>query len=208
MTKPGYTHIAIVLDRSGSMANIKKDTEGGFATLLADQLTQPGEATLELRQFDTVQEVVHGPLPLASVPVLELRPRGGTALLDAMGLGMVTTGEWLAAMPEDQRPEHVIFAVITDGEENSSKEFTRDQILLMVKEQEDVFGWTFLYLGANQDAIKVGADLGMSKGSTLTYSAATVGSTYSTMSSSVGRTRKGGSGAFTDDERAASSIVT
>lgn len=199
VTKQGYTHIEVVLDRSGSMIDIKKDTEGGFATFLTDQQAQPGEATIGLRQFDTVHEVVYGPTKLQDVKPFTLNPRGGTALLDAMGAGIVTTGEWLASLQEFERPDNVIFVIITDGQENSSREYTREQVMKLVTEQQDIFGWTFLFLAANQDA--TGAGLGLAKGSSLTYDSANVGNSYLSMSASVSRGRAGGQAAFTDEER-------
>jgi Mg-chelatase subunit ChlD len=202
VTKQGYTHIEVVLDRSGSMATIKTDTEGGFATFLTEQQAQPGEATVGLRQFDTEHDVVYGPTKMEFVKPFVLNPRGGTALLDAMGAGIVSTGEWLASLPEDQRPDNVIFVVITDGQENRSKEFTREQVMKLVTEQQQRWGWSFLFLAANQDAIATGAGLGLQRGQSLTYDSANVGASYSSLSASVSRGRAGGqSTSFTEEER-------
>lgn len=204
MTDSNYTHIAVLLDRSGSMESIKADTEGGFKTFLAEQKAQPGKATIALSQFDTIYDVVYGPTDIQSAPPLKLDPRGGTALLDGMGRFIVETGEFLASLPEDERPGNVVFVTITDGEENSSREWTRDRVFDKVKEQTDVFGWTFVFLAANQDAIQAGARLGVAAGTSMTYDSRNVGSTYSTLSASVTRSRVGSSAAFTDAERASS----
>lgn len=202
--KTGYTHIKVLLDRSGSMAAIKHDTEGGFAAFLSEQQAQQGQATIELTQFDTEHDVVYGPTPIAEVQPFVLTPRGGTALLDAMGFGIVGLGEWLANLDEDLRPDNVVFVVITDGEENSSHEYVREQVLALVSEQRDVFDWTFLFLAANQDAIATGASMGFSAKTSMTYDNAGVGGTYSSLSASVTRTRTGGLADFTPAERAAS----
>lgn len=201
MTDANYTHIAVLLDRSGSMATIKADTEGGFKTFLDAQRKQPGRATIALSQFDTVYETVYPPIDIQLAADLQLDPRGGTALLDGMGRFIVETGEWLARLDEADRPGNVVFVTITDGEENSSHEWTREQVFAMVTEQTDVFGWTFIFLAANQDAIAAGRSVGVAMASSLTYDSASVGQTYSTLSKSVSRTRKGASGAFTDEER-------
>lgn len=205
MTDANYTHIAVLLDRSGSMQTIKGDTEGGFAAFLADQRKQPGRATLALSQFDDTYEVVYGPTDIQAVEPLVLIPRGSTALLDGMGRFITSTGEWLASLPENERPGNVVFVTITDGHENASREWTREKVFAKVKEQTDSFGWTFLFLAANQDAIQAGASLGVKAGTSLTYDSQNVGATYVSMSRSVSRTRLGGSAAFTQAERDASS---
>lgn len=201
--KTGYTHISVLLDRSGSMQSIKADTEGGFASFLEDQKKQPGEASIELRQFDTHYEQVYAATPIFHAPAFKLEPRGGTALLDAMGQAITETKEWLATLPEDMIPENLVFVVITDGEENSSREWTKAKVFDLVKEQTDA-GWTFLYLGANQDAIKAGAEMGIAASNSLNYTGHTTSAAYDTVSASVTRTRYKGAAAaaFTDDERA------
>lgn len=205
MTDPNYTHISILVDRSGSMASIKTDTEGGVNTLLNDQAKEPGRATLALAQFDTEYETVYGPGDLQAAPKFVLTPRSSTALLDAMGRSITETGEYLASLPEDQRPAHVIFVVATDGYENASREWTRERVFELVKQQREQYGWTFIYLGANQDAIQVGASMGFAVGQTITYDATREGtqSVYASTSSIVRGARKGGRTSFSDADRAA-----
>ena len=207
MTNPDYTHIDVVLDRSGSMQSIKKDTEGGFKTFLADQRSQPGKATIALAQFDSRYEVVYGPTNIKDAPRLVLVPRGSTALLDAMGRRITETGEWLKSLAEDERPGRVIMVIITDGEENSSKEWQLPAINELITKQQDKYGWVFMFLAANQDAIAAGHSFGIARGSSLTYDTANVQNTYAAASANITRTRSGlGSGSFTEDER--SSAVT
>jgi uncharacterized protein YegL len=194
MTDPNYTHIAVVLDRSGSMSSIVKDTEGGYNTFLADQKKAPGTATISLAQFDNVYESVHGPIDIQTANNLRLIPRGGTALLDAMGKAITETGEYLAALPESKRPGKVVFVTITDGGENSSNEWTRNQVFKLVTKQREKFAWEFVFLGANQDAIAVGTSLGVSAGSSINYQASRAGtqSVYAGLSSNITNTRATG----------------
>ena len=158
------TDISIVLDRSGSMSTVRSDTIGGFNTFLAEQKREDGDVTLTLAQFDTDYEIVHPGIPLNDVPELTdetFVPRGMTALLDALGRTINETGARLSAMPEEQRPGRVIFVIITDGKENSSREFTKNVINSMIAHQSEVYDWDFVFIGANQDAIKSGARMGI-----------------------------------------------
>ncbi len=177
MTNPDYTHITFLLDRSGSMEEIRKDAIGGFNSLLSDQQAHPGRCTFTLVQFNDQDpaEIVHDTLPIREVPKLTaetFQPRGGTPLLDAMGLLITHTGQRLAAMPEPQRPGKTIFAVLTDGLENFSHLYTCRQIFDMVTHQREVYNWQFMFLAADQDAIAsarmygIADDLAMSIGKT------------------------------------------
>lgn len=170
MTNPNLTHIEFLLDRSGSMSSIRTDIEGGFDTYIADQKTQPGECTVSLAQFDDQYEVVYTALNIAEVPPLDLHPRNMTALLDALGKSINALGTRLSALPEDQRPGTVIFAIMTDGVENASKEYNHSMIKDMITHQEKTYNWQFLYMGADQDAIEVGASMGIRADRSLTYS--------------------------------------
>jgi len=169
MTNPDLTHIEFVLDRSGSMRSIKEDIEGGFNAYIADQRTQAGHCTVSLSQFDNQYETVFTALNIDDVHELTLAPRGSTALLDAVGRSINDLGARLAALPEEQRPGTVIFAIMTDGLENASREFTHAMIKEMITRQEQVYGWEFLYMGADQDAIEVGASMGIRADRSLTY---------------------------------------
>lgn len=108
------TDITVVVDRSGSMASCRKDAVGGLNTFIDEQKKQPGHATFTLIQFDDKYEVVHNGIQLNDVPACDLVPRGSTALLDAIGKGIVTTGERLKALLEDQRPGLVVFVILTE----------------------------------------------------------------------------------------------
>lgn len=201
--KAGYTHISFVLDRSGSMSSCATDTEGGFNTFIEGQKKVEGTATFTMVQFDNVYEIVHDAIDIQSVPKLKFEPRGQTALLDAIGKTILSTGEFLKNKAEDDRPEHVIFAILTDGYENASKEFKTEQINEMIKRQTDVYKWHFVYLGANQDAIAVGGKLGVMASNSVTYDSAKIGSTYSVLESNMKalRSNKATSMAFSKEDR-------
>lgn len=192
MTNSDYTDITVLLDRSGSMASIKTDMEGGFSVFLEDQVNLPGKCLLTLAQFDTQYDVVYEGLDIKIVPRLDLQPRGGTALLDAMGRLITETGERLAKLKEDQRPGNVIFVIITDGEENSSHEWTHERVMELVKRQTDDYQWNFTYIGANQDAIAVGRSIGVPMASSLTYDQGAAPMAFAAASAAVGRTRTTG----------------
>ena len=125
MTRSDLTHLYFLLDRSGSMQSIKSDIEGGFAAFVDEQRKAPGECLANLSQFDDAYEVVYADRPLADVPPLDLQPRSMTALHDAMGRLITDAGASSRRIPEAERPGTVIVAIMTDGLENASKEWTR-----------------------------------------------------------------------------------
>lgn len=164
------THLVFLLDRSGSMRSIKSDVEGGFAAFLDEQRAAAGRCTVTLAQFDTSYEVVYRNIPLDEVPELDLRPRSSTALLDAMGTLITEVSADIAALPADERPGTVIVAIMTDGKENASRDWTNPAIKALVELHTNQFDWQFLYMGADQDAIEVGSRLGVKREQSLTYS--------------------------------------
>ncbi len=162
--KDNYTHISFVLDRSGSMQSMVNDAIGGFNAFLAEQQAFPGEATFTLAQFDNIYELLYPFANIQDVKPLTKEtfvPRGSTALLDAIGKCVNETGKHLAATPEPARPEKVLFVILTDGEENSSREFNHHQINDMITQQQNVYKWQFIFLAANQDAIASASRLGI-----------------------------------------------
>ncbi|MFB8229894.1 hypothetical protein [Cellulosimicrobium sp. NPDC055967] len=183
------THLAMLLDRSGSMQSIKQATEQGFDLFLTEQRDAPGRCTVTLAQFDNEYEEVYTDLDVREVPPLDLHPRGMTALLDSIGRLVQTTALRIAQLPEEQRPGAVIVGIMTDGLENDSKEYTHAAIKALVTEREEQFGWTFLYMGANQDAIEVGASLGVKRERSLTYDTANVDQAYAATSRSMAAMR-------------------
>jgi len=181
MTNPDYTHIALIVDRSGSMVTIKSDMEGGLNTFLEDQAKIPGKCLVDLHIFDTEYETVYENRSVGSAKV-QIVPRGGTALLDAIGKTVVSLGEKLSRMDGDKRPEIVIVAIITDGEENSSREWELDEVKKLIEMQQSEWSWKFVFLGANMDAIAAGSGMGLAKGMSMGYTASAAGTRIGTQS--------------------------
>jgi len=174
--KTGYTKIVFVVDRSGSMATIARDMEGGFKTFIEEQKkNNSSQCDVSLYQFDTEYDVVFENKDIQSEFHYSLTPRGGTAMNDAIGKTINSVGETLSKMNENDRPDRVLFVIITDGQENSSKEFKTAQIKEMIQRQTNQYGWIFTYLGANQDAWGVGDSIGINKSHVLNYVASPVG---------------------------------
>jgi Mg-chelatase subunit ChlD len=172
--KQDYTHLTVILDRSGSMESIRDDTIGGFNTFLKQQQAEPGTATLTLVQFDSQDpyEVIHGFEAIGKVPQLTHEtfvPRGSTPLLDALGQGINDLGQTIAQTTEDVRPSKVIFVVVTDGQENASREFSRDQIQRMIKEKTEMNNWQFVFLSADLAALGDARSVGISHESSLLF---------------------------------------
>ena len=182
MTDPNKTLIVTVLDRSGSMRSIKHDMEGGFSTFIDQQKAQPGECLVSLYQFDSIYEVVFENKPIAEVSGLVLEPRGRTALLDATGQTIVRVGAQLAILPEEKRPGAVIIQIITDGEENDSKEFSRETVKSMIDTQQKDYNWQFLYLGTQASTFKNAKDLGIAQVAQFTADQAGVKGMYDNVS--------------------------
>lgn len=175
MTNPDLTTIAVLLDRSGSMQTIKSDTEGGLAAYFEEQRKVDRTVRVTLAQFDTDYESVYSNVPIDEVPAPVLQPRGGTALYDAIGKLITDLGAELAARPEDERPGTVIVVVLTDGHENSSREWTHAAVRSLIEQQQNVYSWDFLFLGANMDAVAIGSGLGFAPQQSITYGAAPSG---------------------------------
>jgi hypothetical protein len=182
--------ITLVVDRSGSMQSIRSDAEGGVNAFIEGQAKQPGEALLTLVQFDTEYEFIHKGVPVSQASHYTLVPRGGTALLDAVGRAINETGQRLAAMAEHDRPALVVFVVMTDGEENSSKEFSKANIKEMIQLQQEKYGWHFTFLGADQDAFAEAQELGMAASGAANFSRNKVAAAYRATSAKVARMRR------------------
>ena len=187
--KANLTDITLVVDRSGSMEQIREDAEGGVNTFISEQGKEPGEALLTLVQFDTEYEFLHKGMPIQQVPKYELIPRGMTALLDAMGKAINETGERLAKMDEGDRPGLVIFVVMTDGQENSSREFTKTQLKKMIERQQNEFDWHFTFVGANQDSFTEARGMGIHTDGVANYAMDKVAATYKATGRKVSRMR-------------------
>lgn len=168
------THISVLLDRSGSMGVVKDETITGFNYFLKEQKAAGDNATFTLVQFDSEStDVVHEARPICEVPDLNqdtYLPRGSTPLLDALGQTINSTGKTLAGIPEPNRPDKVVFVVITDGEENASHQFTKARVKEMIDHQSARYNWKFIFLGANQDAFAEAGSVGIARAMAANYS--------------------------------------
>ncbi|ROQ40692.1 VWA domain containing CoxE-like protein [Frondihabitans sp. PhB188] len=205
MTDSNYTALLLVIDRSGSMISIRDEMIGGVTALLKTQAKAPGLLTVDVVQFDNEIEQLDTLADPRSIEIA-LEPRGATALHDAVGIAVTTFGSTLAALPEHARPATVQVVVVTDGHENTSQEWTAATVKKLVRQQTTTYGWDFVYLGANQDAVLTGAALGFASDSSMTFEAGAAGvaaasATVNRYFSDVrGGTRRG----FDEGERRAS----
>lgn len=212
--KKGLTEIIFIVDRSGSMESIRDDMIGGFNSFLREQRKVPTECKVSFFQFDTqppIPEKVYEKVDLKEVTDLSrdtFVPRGGTPLLDAVANVIRSTGERLKGTAESERPEKVLVVCITDGEENSSREWTGEQVKQMIEHQEEKYKWEFVYLGANQNAWATGTAFGFKGTSTLGYVASKGGvdKMFTSLSSKVASYRSCASVSsvtFDEDDKAA-----
>ena len=149
------TELVFILDRSGSMAGLEKDTIGGFNSMLEKQRKEPGDAVVSTVLFDTRVEVIHDRVALADVPDLtdlEYYVRGCTALLDAVGGAIHHIGNVHKYARREDVPEKTLFIITTDGMENASRRYTYEKVRRMIEHEKEKYGWEFLFLGANIDA--------------------------------------------------------
>ena len=206
MTDSNKTLVAALLDRSGSMQDSKELTEDGWRELINTQRSEPEYCEVTLAQFDTEYEVLYPPTAIAAVPEFVLVPRGRTALLDAAGVFITEVGDQLAALPADQRPGQVVCLIMTDGMENASHQWTWEALKALIIQQREVYGWKFIFLGADIDAVEVGERMGVDRRYAMTFdkrSHAGNRAAYARASSMVsGFKRDYLDEGFTDDDRA------
>lgn len=199
--------VTLVIDRSGSMSSCQQEAENGINHFIETQKKEKGECLFSLVQFDTEYEFVHKGVLIDTVSKFTLIPRGLTALLDAVGRAINETGERLSTLPENDRPGLVVFVIVTDGAENRSREFNRDQIKKMIEHQQNEYNWQFTFLGANQDAFAEAGSIGISKVNAVNYATAKSSNAFTGASNFVARARHSRSvgenvkGFYTDKER-------
>lgn len=162
MSQPTSTHITLILDRSGSMSDIRNDIIGGVNSFFDDQRAIEHPITATLVQFDgkAPYEVIAENVTLDNVPTLTsniYQPRGNTPLLDAIGKGIHSLTQHLDTLSQESKPADVVFVIVTDGQENSSKEFTRAHITDLIKAKEDN-GWKFIFLSSDLSAVREARD--------------------------------------------------
>ena len=164
--KKNLTELVFILDRSGSMAGLEKDTIGGFNAMIGKQKAEDGETYISTVLFDNHTEVIHDRVALDAVPRLtekEYYVRGCTALLDAVGGAIHHIGNVHKYAREEDRPEKTMFVITTDGMENASRRYSYDKVKAMITRQKEKYGWEFLFLGANIDAAREAARFGIAE---------------------------------------------
>lgn len=162
--KKGLTELVFILDRSGSMGGLEKDTIGGFNSLIGNQKKEEGEALVSTVLFDNETEVLHDRVPVEKLEEMTEKQyyvRGCTALLDAVGGAIHHIGNVHKYAREEDRPEKTLFVITTDGMENASREYTYEKVKEMIERQKEKYGWEFLFLGANIDAVDVAGRMGI-----------------------------------------------
>lgn len=172
--KKGLTEIVFILDRSGSMSGLESDTIGGFNSMLDKQKKLEGEALLSTVLFDDQFEVLHNRMPLNKIINLTSKDyfvRGSTALLDAIGRSITKIGNVQKYTIDAYQAEKVIFIIITDGMENASREYNYLKIKTMIERQKEKYGWEFIFLGANIDAIDTARRFGIHESRAANYHA-------------------------------------
>lgn len=174
MMKNNITELVFILDRSGSMGGLESDTVGGFNSMIEKQKKQDGECYVSTVLFDDVSEVLYDRVKLSDIPMMtdkDYTVRGCTALIDAIGSAIHHIGNiHKYARPEDV-PEHTMFVITTDGQENASHRYTSEQVKKMIERQKEKYGWEFLFIGANIDAVETAARYGIDKDRAVNYNA-------------------------------------
>lgn len=166
------TELVFILDRSGSMSGLEKDTIGGFNSMLEKQRKEPGEAVVSTVLFDNEIEVIHDRVPVTNVPSLtdkEYFVRGCTALLDAVGGAIRHIGNVHKYARREDVPEKTLFIITTDGMENASRRYTYDKVRSMIERQKERYGWEFIFLGANIDAAAEARRMGIDESMAANY---------------------------------------
>lgn len=192
--KKGLTELVFILDRSGSMAGLESDTIGGFNSVLTKQKTEDGDANITTILFDDKYEVLHDRynlLKISNITDKEYFVRGTTALLDAIGKTINKMANVQKYASDDEGAEKVMVVIITDGMENASREYSYNQIKKMIDRQKEKYGWEFIFLGANIDAVEVAGRFGIAQDRAANYHADSEGTmlNYEVISETVSMVR-------------------
>ena len=170
--KKNLTELVFILDRSGSMSGLEADTIGGFNAMIEKQKQEPGEAFVSTILFDNVSEVLHDRVKLADVPKMTDRDytvRGCTALIDAIGGAIHHIANIHKYAREEDVPEKTLFVITTDGMENASRRYSSGEVKRMIEKEKSRYGWEFLFIGANIDAVETGARFGIGRDRVANY---------------------------------------
>lgn len=184
------TELVFILDRSGSMSGLESDTIGGFNAMIQKQKKEAGEAYVSTILFNNVSKVLHDRIELKNIPKMteeDYTVQGCTALIDAIGGAIRHIGNiHKYARPEDV-PVHTMFIITTDGQENASRQYSSDEVRKMIERQKEKYGWEFLFIGANIDAVETAAHFGISRNRAVNYNADSKGTQvlYETLSAPI-----------------------
>lgn len=194
--KRNLTELVFILDKSGSMAGLEADTIGGFNAMLMKQQKAEGEAFVTTVLFNHLYELIHDRINVRGISPItkkDYEVGGTTALLDAIGFTIQKMINVQKRTSEDERAEKVLFVITTDGMENASREYTTDKIRKMVQHQKEKYGWEFIFLGANIDAISTAAQFGINKDFAVDYHADDIGTqlNYEAVNEAVTNLRSG-----------------
>ena len=192
--KKNLTELVFILDKSGSMAGLEADTIGGFNAMIERQKQADGEALVSTVLFSSQSNVIHDRVDLRKIEPLTQRQYfvgGCTALIDAIGGAIHHIGNVHKYAREEDRPEHTVFVITTDGMENASRAYTSDEVKAMVQRQKEKYGWEFLFLGANIDAVETAAHYGIGEDRAVTFHNDSVGQAlnYEEVSAAVSQVR-------------------
>lgn len=193
--KENLTELVFILDMSGSMYPLTEDTIGGFNSMIEKQKKEESEAIVSLVVFDTDSKVIFDRTPLDKVEPLtgeQYCPGGCTALLDAMGDSIRHIGNVHKYAREEDRPAKTVFVITTDGMENASRHYSADEVKQLVTRQKEKYGWEFLFLGANIDAVETAAHYGIGADRAATYvnDGRGVDLNYSSLDNAIRRMRR------------------
>lgn len=180
-----YTHIIILLDKSGSMTVIKNDMESGLQSFINEQKLVEGDCTVTIAEFNHDYEIVHNRKDIQEIDKIEIEPEGSTALIDSMVRLILESSRDLSLLNDNEKPDRVLFVTITDGQENASRTYTSAYLKDLIESQKKDFNWNFVYLGANQDSFDVASEFGINLTSTANYTATREG--ISTMTASLSK---------------------
>ena len=190
------TELVFILDMSGSMEHLTDDTIGGFNSILKEQAAKEGEVMVTTYLFNNSSHMIHDRLPIANVAPMtknEYQASGCTALVDALGYAIHhIAGIHRYARKEDV-PEHTVFVITTDGMENASHRYTSDEVKQMIRHEKEKYGWEFIFLAANIDAVESAADYGIDAEMAVNYVPDAGGTqmAYATMNMAIGQARNG-----------------
>jgi len=193
--KKGLTELVFILDKSGSMGGLEKDTIGGYNSMFEKQKAVEGECHITTVLFDNNYELLHDRIDIRAVaPITEKEyfVGGSTALLDAVGRTINKIGNVQKNTADDYRAEKVMFVIITDGEENSSREYSADKVKAQIERQKAKYGWEFIFLGANIDAVETAGRFGIGADRAVDYLADSEGTSlnFKAMSAAVAEFRE------------------